>query len=168
MQLVCLAISVKSQKKKKKKSHLLNTTTRFPFPLHQTQKGRILFHQQSSNIQALFCFGFILTGKSQIAIGPREAAWSVKGSQAGIHFKHFSQLRDIISTVHSWIFHHKCNPRGSFPVFVRPSTARNGAGSQATVRHRVSQEEGKGQKSQIWFDLIFLIDYGSPCCAGAI
>lgn len=49
-------------------------------------------------------------------------------------------------------------------MFVKPSTAMNGAGSQATVRHRVSQEEGKGQKSQILF--YFLIDYRSPCCAG--
>lgn len=50
------------------------------------------FFINSCTIFRLFffvCFGLILTGNADIAIRPRQAAWSVKGSQAGIHFKHF-------------------------------------------------------------------------------
>lgn len=83
------------------------------------QRLKCFFTNSSTIFRLFFNFFFYFYfnwTKPTSPIRPREAAPSVKSSQAGIHFKHFSQLRDVIRTLHSRIFHHKCNPRGSFPV----------------------------------------------------
>lgn len=82
MQLICLRNCVKSPSQHNSFSNVFAPNTKGHSPFSSTVV-------QYSDSFFFVCFGLILTGNADIAIRPREAAWSVKGSQAGIHFKHF-------------------------------------------------------------------------------